>query len=55
MNALILTVFVSSVLFVYGLVQFAAAWVRKDHEHADRLSLLPFDEETVVTTQKDLP
>ena len=40
-NALTLTLFVSAVLLAYGLVQFTAAWLRKDHEHADRLAVLP--------------
>jgi high-affinity Fe2+/Pb2+ permease len=60
MNAMFLTLFVSAVLFVYGLVQFAAAWVRRDHQHADRLSLLPLDDDVatatvspVVSTTKD--
>lgn len=41
MNALHLTLFVSALLLAYGLVQFTAAWLRKDHEHADRLAVLP--------------
>jgi hypothetical protein len=41
MNALILTVFCSAVLLVYGLVQFVAAWSRGEHLEADRLALLP--------------
>lgn len=41
MNALTLTLFVSALLLFYGLVQFVAAWLRKDHEHVDRLALLP--------------
>lgn len=50
MNALILTLFVSALLFTYGLVQFAGAWLRRDHEHADRLSLLPLDDDVVTAT-----
>jgi hypothetical protein len=50
MNALILTLFVSALLFAYGLVQFAVAWVRRDHDHADRLSLLPLDDDVVTAT-----
>ena len=48
MNALVLTLFVSALLFVYGLVQFAAAWRRRDHQHADRLSLLPLEDDDVI-------
>jgi len=50
MNALVLTLFVSALLFAYGLLQFAVAWRRKDHQHADRLSLLPLDDDVVATT-----
>ena len=46
MNALGLTLFVSALLLVYGLVQFVAAWLRKDHDHADRLALLPLADDT---------
>ena len=50
MNALGLTLFVSACLVVYGLVQFVAACSRREHQHADRLSLLPLadDEASVV-------
>lgn len=44
MNALLLTVFVSLVLLGYGLVQFVAAWLRGEHQHADRLALLPLED-----------
>jgi hypothetical protein len=46
MNALLLTVFVSSLLLVSGLVSYFGAWRRRDHQHADRLSLLPLEEDT---------
>ncbi|MDP2341861.1 MAG: cytochrome oxidase [Deltaproteobacteria bacterium] len=50
MNALTLTLFVSALLLLYGLVQFVAAWLRRDHEHADRLALLPLlDDEGPAT------
>lgn len=52
MNALGLTLFVSACLLVYGLVQFVSAWSRREHQHADRLSLLPLadDEASVAVT-----
>ncbi|HEY1098657.1 MAG TPA: cytochrome oxidase [Myxococcota bacterium] len=50
MNALVLTLFVSALLFVYGLVQFAVAWARRDHQHADRLALLPLDDDVAPVT-----
>lgn len=49
MNAIVLTLFVSALLFAYGMLQFAVAWRRKDHQHADRLSLLPLDDDVVTT------
>lgn len=52
MNALLLTVFVSAVLLVYGLVQFVAAWSRGEHLQADRLALLPLDDSASVTVRE---
>ena len=46
MNALVITLFCSGGIVALMLVAFFAAWRRKDHEHADRLSLLPLDEDT---------
>jgi hypothetical protein len=46
MNALLLTLFVSTVLLASGLVSFIGAWRRRDHQHADRLSLLPLDDDS---------
>jgi len=54
MNAIVLTLFVSALLFAYGLLQFAVAWRRKDHQHVDRLSLLPLDDD-VVTAAISIP
>jgi hypothetical protein len=48
LNALILTLFVSAVLLAYGLVQFTSAWLRREHQHADRLSLLPLADDVAV-------
>lgn len=55
MNALVLTLFVSALLFVYGLVQFAVAWRRRDHQHADRLSLLPLEDDDVTAVDVVAP
>ena len=46
MNALLLTLFVSTILLASGLVSFVGAWRRRDHEHSDRLSLLPLEDDT---------
>jgi hypothetical protein len=49
-NALVLTLFVSAVIFVYGLVAFGFAIRQRDHEHAERLSLAPLaDDERSAT------
>ena len=45
MNALIVTLFVSGGLVALGLLAFLAAFRQRDHEHADRLSLLPLEED----------
>ncbi len=49
MNAIVLTVFVSALLFAWGLLQFAVGWHRKDHQHADRLALLPLQDDDVAS------
>lgn len=43
MNVLVLQVFVSLVLVAGGLLLFAYSVKHADHEHADRLSLLPIE------------
>lgn len=45
MNALYLTLFVSLGLVAGALLLFAAGWRQKDHDHADRLSLLPLEDD----------
>lgn len=45
MNALYLTLFVSLGLVAGALLLFAAGWRRKDLDHADRLSLLPLEDD----------
>lgn len=41
MNILMVTLFVSLVFMVGALVFFVSSYLRRDHEHNDRLSLLP--------------
>ena len=45
MEVLILQVFVSLVLVAGSVVLFAYSMRQRDHEHADRLSLLPLEVE----------
>lgn len=45
MNALYLTLFVSLGLVAGALLLFAAGWRQRDHEHVDRLSLLPLEDD----------
>lgn len=46
MTALVLTLFVSLGLAFLAILLFAHGVVQGDHDHADRLSLLPLDEDT---------
>ncbi len=46
MDILIVQVFVSLLLVVSGVVLLAYSLKQGDHEHADRLSLLPLDDDT---------
>lgn len=53
MNVIVLQVFVSLMLVVGSLLLLAYSVKHADHEHADRLSLLPMeDEETASVTPK---
>lgn len=45
MNALYLTLFVSLGLVAGALLLFAFGWRQRDHDHADRLSLLPLEDD----------
>jgi hypothetical protein len=45
MEVLILQIFVSLLLVVGSLVLFGFSMRQRDHEHADRLSLLPIEQE----------
>lgn len=45
MNALVLTLFISLSLAGLGVLGFFAAARQRDHDHSDRLSLLPLDDD----------
>jgi hypothetical protein len=45
MNVMVLQVFVSLVLVASSLVLFVHSVRQRDHEHADRLSLAPLDDD----------
>ena len=47
MDVLILQVFVSLVLVFGSLILFAVSTRQRDHEHADRLALLPLEDDDV--------
>jgi hypothetical protein len=51
-NVVLLLVFVSLLLVAGSLLLFAYSSRQADHEHADRLSLLPMEEEPVVPASK---
>ena len=50
MNALILTLFVSLMLALGAVLLFTWGYLKGEHDHADRLSLLPLEDEPL--TQK---
>jgi cbb3-type cytochrome oxidase subunit 3 len=52
-NALILTLFVSLVLAALAVVAFVFVVGQRDHEHNDRLSLLPLEDDAVAPAQPD--
>ena len=51
MNALVLTLFVSLGLASLLLLGFVVSIRRGDHEHADRLSMMPLDDEPPLPTE----
>jgi hypothetical protein len=53
MNAIYLTLFVSLILVLLFALLFGALFLRRTHEHTDRLSLLPLEEESPM--QKEGP
>jgi len=46
MNVLVLQVFVSLMLVTSSVLLFAYSVRHRDHEHADRLSLIPLEDDT---------
>lgn len=50
MNVVVLQVFVSLMLVAGSLVLFAYSVRHRDHEHAERLSLLPLQDELAAHT-----
>lgn len=54
MNALYLTLFVSLILVVLFALLFGALFHTRTHEHSDRLSLLPLEEEPAPLQKDDL-
>ena len=45
MNALILTLFVSLMLAAAAMLLFTWGYLKGEHEHSDRLALLPLEED----------
>ncbi len=43
MNIIVVTLFVSLVFMVGAGIFFLSSYLRRDHEHSDRLSLLPLE------------
>ena len=52
MNVVPLMVFVSLVLVAGSLLLFGHSMFRKDHQHADRLALLPLEDDVTTTASK---
>jgi hypothetical protein len=50
MDVLVVQVFVSLLLVVGGVLALAYSVKQADHEHADRLSILPLEDEPATTT-----
>ncbi len=55
MNALILTLFVSLLLALLGLVELALHIRRGEHRHAERLALLPLADDGAIAVQDSQP
>lgn len=51
MNVIVLLVFVSLMIVVGALLAFAWSMKESEHEHADRLSLLPLDDQNPTDTR----
>jgi flagellar basal body-associated protein FliL len=55
MDILIVQVFVSLLLVVGGVVALAYSVKQEDHQHADRLSILPLEDDQTTTTNTTDP
>ncbi len=55
MNVLVLQVFVSLMLVASSVLLFAYSVRHRDHEHADRLSLFPLEEDTARPASESTP
>jgi hypothetical protein len=55
LDVLVLQVFVSLMLVVGSLVLFGVSMRHRDHEHADRLSLLPIAEDDAQPAAEETP
>ncbi len=55
MEVLILQVFVSLALVFGSLLLFAISTRQRDHEHADRLALLPLQDDTGASRPAEMP
>ena len=55
MNVILLQVFVSLMLVAGSVLLFAVSIRDGDHEHADRLSLLPLEDDSAVAPQASEP
>jgi hypothetical protein len=54
-NALILTLFVSLVLAAFAILAFVFVVRQRDHEHSDRLSLLPLEDDAITSAEQGNP
>jgi hypothetical protein len=52
-NVMVLQVFVSLMLVAGSIVLFVHSVRQRDHEHADRLSLAPLEEEVTVVPHRE--
>jgi hypothetical protein len=55
MNVLVLQVFVSLMLVVSSVLLFAYSVRHRDHEHADRLSLFPLEDDSTPEPPPSAP
>jgi hypothetical protein len=55
MNVMLLQVFVSLMLVAGSLVLFVHSVRQRDHEHADRLSLAPLEDDRAISETPEQP